>query len=339
MEKHQRRRNPRRTLAAVAVCLLLAASVCLCVWLGLLVSEKLGASRPAENPVSGVPTEPTAVTTTTEPTEPPTELDVQDLELRSPVVMLYDLEADTVLLAREATQVREPASLTKMLVAATALHLCDGDTWMTVGDEIDLIDPEASRAYLQKGHIYKLKDLTAALLLPSGADAAYCIAVNVGRAFLGPEATAEQAIEYFMGEVNRFAAFLGAANTHYVTPDGISDPAHLTTAEDQLIILRYCLTEGGLAPVLGAARYSAYTQDWYGVTFQNTNLLLRSDSEYYYADAIAGKTGFTDEAGYCLAAAAQRDGRTLLVILMGSGEPNGRFVDAKALFERAFAQG
>ncbi|MBR7093052.1 MAG: D-alanyl-D-alanine carboxypeptidase [Clostridia bacterium] len=339
---HSKRRAWPAVLLIAAV---LALAVTACVLIGTTVIDRIhtvtasDVSQPATVPSVGPTSGTTAPAPTTESTEVPTTLllDGQTVEITARCAVLYDMTAGRMLYTKQPQQVCAPASLTKMAVAATALSLCPADTCLTVGNEIDRMDPEASRAYLKKGQEYHLIDLAAALLLPSGSDAAYCIAAGVGRQVLGANADEQAAIDCFMEQVNAFVKRVGAVSTHFVTPDGMPDPTHLTTAEDLLCILRYCMQDKDLSRVMGAARWGAYTTSGYGVTFQNTNLLLRKDSEYYYASAIAGKTGFTDQAGYCLAAAARQDGHTLLAVVLGTPQAGTRFTDARTLFEKGFA--
>ena len=338
---HSKRRAWPAVLLIAAV---LALAVTACVLIGTAAMNRIHAvvesdvSQPATLPSVGPTASTTTTVPTTEPTEPPTTLlDEQTVQVGAQRAILYDMTTGTVLYAKNPQQVCAPASLTKMAVAATALSLCPANTCLTVGDEIDRMDPEASRAYLKKGQEYHLIDLTAALLLPSGSDAAYCIAAGVGRKMLGAEADEQAAIDYFMEQVNAFVKRIGTVATHFVTPDGMPHANHVSTAEDVLCILRYCMQDKDLSRVMGSARWSAYTTKGYGVTFRNTNQLLRSDSEYYYADAVAGKTGFTDQAGYCLAAAATKGGHTLLAVVMGSPQSGTRFTDARTLFEAGFA--
>ena len=323
----------RRTIALAVLALLAALAVTLTV---LLVQALMGLfdgdDPQSGSPASGTPSSLPATTTTTVNTTT-TYIDLQDVVLQAQSAILYDVTSDTVLYAYNPTELRAPASITKLAVAETALHLCDADVWMTVGNEIDRMDPSASRAWLQKGHTYRLRDLLAALLLPSGADAAFCIAVNTARHVLGEQMGEQDAIDWFMARVNERVTEIGAQNTFFVTPDGMTHPDHLTNAEDLLVIVRHCAQNQLLAQITGSARWSAYTQGGYGVTFQNTNLLLDKNSEFYYEYANGGKTGFTDAAGNCLAATAQKDGRTLIAIVLGEPTREQRFIDCRALFD------
>lgn len=330
-----RRRRRRIAIAVLALLAVLAVTLTVLLvhaLLALFGPEKPMGDAPASGIPSSVPTTSTTVTTTT------TYIDLQGIALQAQSAILYDATADTVLYVHNPTELRAPASITKLAVAETALHLCDADVWMKVGSEIDRMDPSASRAWLSKGHSYKLRDLVAALLLPSGSDAAFCIAVNTARHVLGEQTGEQEAIDWFMAEVNKRVKQIGMQNTFFVTPDGMTHPDHLSTAEDLLVLVRHCMENSLLAQVTGSARWSCYTKSGYGVTFKNTNFLLQRDSEFYYEYATGSKTGFTNAAGYCLAATAQKDGRTVIAIVLGEPTPEQRFIDCRALFDLVFKE-
>lgn len=259
------------------------------------------------------------------------------LSLHSACVLVYDETNDMVLLSSHAQDRAYPASLTKLLTAAVALKYCAADDPVKVGSEITLIPRDASRAFLQQGWTIPMSGMLAALLLPSGSDAAYSIAVHVARQESGQNLSVSQCLARFAELMNETASEIGATHSHFVTVDGIHDDDHYSTAEDLLLISRYAMSFTVIADLVGSARKSVYTVSGKGVTFNNTNYLLKADSPYYFEYATGLKTGFTDPAGYCLSASAEKDGTRLIAILLGAPNPNDRFEDAKRLFETAFA--
>jgi len=148
-------------------------------------------------------------------------------------VLLLDLTANTVLFKKESEQKIAPASTTKMLTALTALDYCNEGDDVLVGAEINLIAADASKAWLSSGDRLTVRQLLDALLLPSGNDAAYALAVHAGRKIGGDEnLPMEEAVEVFIGAMNKKAADLGAASSNFTSPDGYDDAGQYTTAYD-----------------------------------------------------------------------------------------------------------
>ena len=176
------------------------------------------------------------------------------------------------------------------------------------------------------------------MLLPSGNDAAYVAATNVGRIIANNSSlSAKDAIAMFCREMNTTAAELGATQSHFANPDGIHNVNHYTTASDMLRIAKYAYAQPTIAAVIREAQVTrSFLSGESGVTWYNTNYLLRTGTRYYFDSATGMKTGHTDQAGYCLAASAEKDGVTLIAILMGGENSDGRFEDARGLFTVCF---
>ncbi len=154
-------------------------------------------------------------------------------EITSKYVVLYDATADKVLFQKNGTMKCYPASTTKIMTAIVSSQILDKDDVITVGDEIKLINWDSSTAGLVKGMKLTYEMLLDALLLPSGNDAAYTIAVNSARKYTGDDSLSnEDAVKVFMDLVNQALKDIGCKDTHYVTPDGWHDDDHYTTATD-----------------------------------------------------------------------------------------------------------
>ena len=344
-EQRRRRYRRRRRIVLLVGTLLVIGVLALLIWLISLLGGLLFGNR--AEPASD---QPATVTTTTYPTldasdvaehlymtpdldvsEPsdPDELVIAQVNATS--ILLYDETHDTILYQSNPDAVAYPASLTKVVTAAVAATYCPADATFAIGTEQELVEFDASTAYLQEDTWYSLPAMLDALLLPSGADAAYCLAVNTARIHENnPNLSDEEALDVFRGYMNDFAANLGCTSTHFVTPDGYHHSDHYTTASDMLKIIRYAYS-------LDLIRESvSQSESVYG-DWRNGNELVRLDKpEHYYAYATGVKTGFTDEARYCLAAAAEKDDVRLFAILLGGDNPDFRFLDAVTLFERGF---
>lgn len=325
--RRKRRRTRKYILLGIVAVILLLGALLLCL---LLRRNRTTAPAPETPPEDVVPPAPTVTLSLPQ--------SFIDTNTASKYIVLYDLNAQKTLYSKEADTPCYPASMTKLLTALVAVTYADDSTVFTVGEEIGLIDPESSRAYLRIGNRLDLQTLLEALLLPSGNDAAYTIAASVGRIIAENEnLSTRAAIDVFCGEMNKTAAALGATHSHFANPDGIHDANHYTTANDMLLIAKAAYEHPLISAVMREASVTRpLLSGGTGATWYNTNYLLRTDTRYYYDKATGLKTGHTDQAGYCLAASAEKDGARLIAVLMGGQTGYGRFEDATGLFTVCF---
>lgn len=253
--------------------------------------------------------------------------------ISSDAAILYDRTSDIVLYSKNAQIPVFPASTTKIVTACAALRYLKPDHRLTVGTELSMLQPESSLAYLRQGNELTLEDALYALLLPSGNDAAYVIAVNTARYVAeDPSMSDEEAVRYFAELMNDEAYEAGAEHTHFCVPDGYHDPFHYTTAEDMLKISIRSAEYPLIAEIV--SRPFRETTILSGDTFywSNGNCLVTNDNEYYLPFATGLKTGFTDEAGYCMAATASDGDHDLIAVIMKAPSLAGRYTDAAKLF-------
>ena len=260
-----------------------------------------------------------------------------DRNTASPYVILGNVTDGHILYTKNAEAKCYPASLTKLMTAIVAVENMPSDTIFTVGNEVYMIDPQSSRAYLTVGTRLTLENLLQAMLLPSGNDAAYVFGVQVGRAIAGNENLDSQAaVAAFAKKMNEKAAALGCVGTHFVNPDGIHDNNHYTTAADMLKIASCALQNEMISRVVATPVVNTTLLSGHAVSWRNSNRLVQENNAYSYAGATGLKTGSTDEAGYCLAASASRDGKTCVAVVMGSKTESGRWEDASGLLDISF---
>ena len=262
-----------------------------------------------------------------------------DENITSEFVALYDVTADEVIYSHNYSKKCYPASTTKLLTAITANRIItDPNKVITVGDEIYMIGEESSIAYLQEGMQLTFEMLLDALLLPSGNDAAYTIAVNCGRIHENdPKLSNEAAVKVFMKCVNETAQQIGATHTHYVTPDGWHDDDHYTSAEDLVKIGDYAKS----IPLIAKSCSKPYVE-WElvkggSIAWSNSNKLIQFDSGVYseYCDGL--KTGFTDQAGTSVVASATMGGHTFVAVTMNGLTLYTKYNDCNLMFQKAFA--
>lgn len=246
----------------------------------------------------------------------------------------YVLNVDTnsVLYQKNSNEHIAPASTAKILTALTALDYCSLDDTFTVGSEIDLIASDSSKAGLNNGDTLTVRQLLVALLLPSGNDAAYTLAVNAGKIIAGDDSiSAKQAIQVFVDAMNDKAKEAGAASSNFLTPDGYDAHGQYTTAFDLAQIAKVCLDNDALFEIMSSYKIHDIWVGGREVTYRNTNDLLNPNSQYYYSNAIGLKTGTTGDAGSCLISAATINGQTYICVVMGSSA-GVRFSDSLTVF-------
>ncbi|MFI7250730.1 D-alanyl-D-alanine carboxypeptidase family protein [Micromonospora chalcea] len=219
--------------------------------------------------------------------------------------LVADLDTGAVLGACGAHVPGTPASTQKLLLAATMLSRLDPKQ-VAVATRADLdIEPGSSAVGLLVGGRYSVETLWLGLILQSGNDAANMLArLGVGSTQAG------------VAEMNAQARRLGAGQTHAVTPSGLDGPGQFTTAYDLALIARACFADDAFRRYALTERTQIPAQPALkkgGFQIQNENQLI-----YRYPGALGGKTGFTELARHSYVGAAQRDGRRLVVTLLGA---------------------
>jgi D-alanyl-D-alanine carboxypeptidase len=164
----------------------------------------------------------------------------------------------------------------------------------------DVIDKAyGSMLYLKKGDSLKLEELVYGLMLRSGNDAALCIAKAVSGS-----------VELFVEMMNKKAKSIGMHDTFFVNPHGLdeSDGGNISTAKDMAILMSYAVKNENFVKISGTKSYRSSN---YGVWKNKNKSLTMSE----YIDG--GKTGYTSEAGQCLASFAEINGKTYIMVLAG----------------------
>lgn len=133
--------------------------------------------------------------------------------------------------------------------------------------------------------------------------------------------------------MNQYAGAMRLTGSYFCDASGLPVPSHVSTARDLSVIARYLLEDEDLKPMVGqqARQISWIYPQAKEMLAENTNELLAN-----YPGCCGIKTGFTNAAGYCLAAAAERDGRRMLAVVLGGAEPGDRFIAAARLLDYGF---
>lgn len=247
-------------------------------------------------------------------------------ELASESAIVVEITSGTILMAKNATQSMYPASTTKLMTAYLTLENCGMDEVVEFSrTAITSLTPGSSHIGLKTGDRLTVEQCLYGLLLPSANDAANGLAEHISGS-----------ISAFADLMNETAAELGCVNTTFTNANGLHDPNHTTCAYD---LYRIMLADIGLPDFVRIASTTAYVKEpddinQNQIPMQNTNLLIREDSEFYNPIVICSKTGWTDESGRCLVTYAKTDGMELIVVVMNSEYP-GQYTDTNTLLDWA----
>lgn len=221
--------------------------------------------------------------------------------------LLTDFATGSVLAAANADERLEPASLTKIMTAYVIYRaLAEGRVKLT--DEV-LISENAwrtggSKMFVEVGKRVGMEDLLKGMIIQSGNDASVALAEHVA----GSEQT-------FAELMNAHAKRLGMNNSHFTNATGLPDPEHYTTARDMAAVTAALILEFPDYYVWDGTKEFEYN----GIKQQNRNRLLWRDPT---VDGV--KTGYTQNAGYCLVASAKREDMRLISVVMGTSGPEAR---------------
>ena len=254
------------------------------------------------------------------------------IEINAASALLYEEGADRLLYAKNIHRHAAPASLTKLVTACTALSFVPEDAVFTVGSERDLVPAGSSICLLQKGHRLTLKALLYGLLLRSGNDAAYTIAVNTARSHTGnPDMSDQEALASFNTLTAEFTQRLGLKDSVFLTPDGFDLEGQHTSAADLLRISLCALKHSLIAEIVQTRQKQVIFASGEVANWSNSNKLLQKNSPYYDPDANGLKTGTTPDAGSCLIASAIKNGKLRIAVVLGCPDDDTRYRAAETL--------
>ncbi len=247
-------------------------------------------------------------------------------------VCLLDVDDNNIIYSKGSDEKIAPASTTKMITALTVLDYCKVDEKVIVGDEIEFVYNDGSKAGLKKGDIVTVKQLLDGLLLPSGNDAAYVLARYTGEKISNNNLSIKDAISNFMIYANKKAVSIGATNSNFIRPDGYDIDNQYTTAKDLACIGEVFMKSNILSDIVSNYKLNDEFIDGSQVKYENTNELINPYSEYYSSNVKGLKTGSSSNAGKCIVSAADIDNKTYICVVMGSTD-KGRWIDSLCLYQ------
>lgn len=232
--------------------------------------------------------------------------------------VLLDMESGNVLWARDEKAIRAPASLTKILTALVAIENSDLNKQGVISNAAR--NAPGQRMFAEEGWTMTVGDMLWGLLLQSGNDAAISLAETVS-----PDGT----VATFMKMANDRAKELGATDSNFMNPHGMDEPGQGTTAKDLALLTSAAMRNPTFVEMASSKTRVVPWGDGKGHLFINHNKLL-----WTYPGTVGVKTGFTNDAGNCLVSAVQRDGKTLIAVVMGTGN---HYAESTALYDWGFA--
>ncbi len=234
--------------------------------------------------------------------------------LDSPYASLMDAQTGELLATKRSDEKIFPASMTKMLTVLVAIeHIPDLDASIYMEEDFyeDLYDEDASRAGFEPGEKAVIRDLLYGALLPSGAEC--CI--ELARQAAGSESA-------FVELMNQKVADLGLVQTHFTNCTGLHNEEQFSTCTEIAKILQNAMQNETFFNVFTTHHYSVNPTDIHpeGFTFWSTLFKATVDEIVTGGEIIGGKTGFTEEAGHCLASAAEIYGKRYILVTAGWSE-------------------
>lgn len=232
-----------------------------------------------------------------------TEKDAEAVpELSAHAAALYCVNTGEFLIEKNSSEKMPMASTTKILTSLLTLESSAKNNKTVTFTE--KMYSEGSSMYLKNGYKLLLSDLATGMMTVSGNDAANAAAVSIAGS-----------IENFSVLMNKKAEEIGMTNSHFVTPSGLDDENHYSTAEDMSKLMAYAMKNKSFAKLtsLKNAQVDFINPKDMRITYGNHNRLL---SLYKYC--TGGKTGFTKKAGRCLVTSAEKDGITLVAVTLSA---------------------
>ena len=235
-----------------------------------------------------------------------------DLEmLDSPYAVLLDGKTGTVLASKKSAEKIFPASMVKIMTVLTAIDSIKNlDEKITMSYDFydSLYERDASRAGFEPGEEAVVRDLLYGAILPSGAECCMQLAIQAA----GSE-------EAFVGKMNEKAAELGLEQTHFTNCTGLHDDNQYSTVEEIGLILCSALKNKTFHKVFTTQTYTVGASEVHpdGFTFSSSMFKNMESPTVIGGEIKGGKTGYTDEAGHCLASMAEIQGREYILVTAG----------------------
>ena len=248
-------------------------------------------------------------------------------EINGETAIVMEASTGTILYEKNIHEEHFPASITKIMTALLALENSSLDEEVVFSRNA-VYSIEGAHIARDVDEVMPMEECLYALLLASANECAYAIAEHVGGDY-----------DTFIRMMNEKATELGCQNTHFNNPHGLPDEEHYTSVYDMALIAREAMKNETFRLITGTKIHAIpptnkHSEETY-VTHTHRMLTSNKGSEYLYDGCIGGKTGYTDTARNTLVTFAERDGMTLICVVMHEGLSN-QYHDTAALLDFCF---
>lgn len=245
-------------------------------------------------------------------------------EIASEAFVLMDYDSGQVIHSKNMDMPLMPASTTKMMTALLVMENAELEELVTIGKNPPLAEG-ASMSLKETEQVY-VRDLLYSLILKSANDAAIALAEHISGS-----------VEDFAILMNTRAAELGAKNTNFLNPNGLTQEGHVTTAYDLSLISREVAKHQYLVDIFHTGTYKLPATNMVPERWAvNKNELFQESSPNYYGATVVAKTGFTPEARYTYTAVAEKGNKRFIVSILKAPSQQAYYTETIALLNWAF---
>ncbi|MCI9081136.1 MAG: D-alanyl-D-alanine carboxypeptidase [Lachnospiraceae bacterium] len=242
--------------------------------------------------------------------------------------IVMEASTGTVLFEKNSHEQCYPASITKIMTSMLAVKNSSLDEEVTFSKDA-VYKTEGSGISRDVGEVMTMRECLYGLMLESANECGYAIAEHTGGNY-----------DDFVKMMNDEAKRLGCKDTHFNNPHGLPDEDHKTSAYDMALISREALKNDVFRMIVNTRRHSIpptnkHEEETYLSNHHKMRNNYKGDEQYLYEYCIGGKTGYTSVAGSTLATFAEKDGMTLICVVMRETSPN-HYTDTRALFDYCF---
>ena len=236
--------------------------------------------------------------------------------LHSKYYGVYDLTDDKMLFSLNSDVKTEVASLTKIMTVLVAIeNISDLDDTVTITNSIlNTVSWDASVAGLEVGDVVTYRDLLYATMLPSGADAANALAISIAGS-----------IDGYVELMNAKAESLNLDDTHYENVTGLDENNHYSSVNDVIKLLKYSLNNNTFREIYTTKSYTLTNGLKVSASINFYNKVMDLDTSLI----LGSKTGFTDDAGYCISIYFKSDDHDLVAVTLNATRVNDNYYNVK----------
>lgn len=254
-------------------------------------------------------------------------------EITTPYAVVMDTNSGAVLYEKDSHEQNYPASITKVMTTLLALEHCEMDEIVIFSDDaINLNQGDTSHIARDYGEEMTIEQCVYAIMLESANECSYAVAEHVGQKLGGDYQT-------FIDMMNEKAKELGCTNTHFNNSNGLPDPDHWTCPYDMALIGAEAYKNESFREIIGCRSYRIPpTNKHADITPLNNHHAMISNyktTDHLYEYCTGGKTGYTDIAKSTLITFAEKDGLSLVCVVMHTNAPN-QYIDTRTLFDYCF---